>query len=394
MSTRRETEVPTLASHWMAPEREGGVGEPILCVASTYTFHASHFENELVPRFLGLRYDNTEREHVFVLEREDRLATVTAAVFVDASQVDGSQTTGRWLQIPVPAPGGCQHSKVTLLAWERFIRVIVASANLTRSGYRKNREMAATLEFYDESTSAPRDLLSDVLDFVEELLAVGRMPPETRDRLAEALDGTKRRVRSWREVPVTWEKHPQVKFVPVLPARGRRAGRGAVDAIVEEWGGRRATDITVMTPFIGDSPEAVRSTVAALLRVPRTREAHGHLVVGGRPSAQEKGRTVVDLPSWFRDEWVSGWGGSALHVYAVPPQREGEGRVQRALHAKSILVESDERALLLMGSSNFSPHGLGIGGVPDVNYKPPLTTVTLPHRPRSPTACPSSVLAR
>jgi hypothetical protein len=35
--------------------------------------------------------------------------------------------------------------------------------------------------------------------------------------------------------------------------------------------------------------------------------------------------------------------------------------VDRALHAKAIMVCSDDRTLLLIGSSNFSPHGLGIG---------------------------------
>ena len=360
MPKRRTTETPALASYWMAPDRDGGVGEPIACFASTYTFHAAHFENELVPRFLGLRYDNTEREPVFVLEREDRLATVTAAVFVDASQVDGGQTTGRWLQVPVAVVRGCQHAKVTILVWERFIRVIVASANLTRSGYRKNREMASILEFFDADAAAPRDVLSDVLDFIDELMAFARMPPETAKHLAEALDATRRRARSWREMPSGTDRPPSVKFVPVLPPRERRKGRGSIDAIVEGWGNRRATDITVMTPFIGDSPEAVRTTLRALLQIPRSREAKGHLVIGAAP---HEDRTVVDLPKWFRDEWMSAWSlhPSELSLFAVPPRRDGEPKAARSLHAKSILVESEDRTLLLMGSSNFSPHGLGEG---------------------------------
>jgi len=346
----------------MPPERDGGVGEPVACLASTYTFHASHFENELVPRFLGLRYDNTEREAVFVLEREDRLSTVTAAVFVDSTQVDGEQTTGRWLQVPVGVPGGCQHGKVTLLAWERFVRIIVASANLTRSGYRKNREMAAVIEFFDGEDSAHRTRLADVLHFFDDLVAFSRTPPETSRRLSEAIETTRRTARSWKLMPLTSERLPSVRFAPVLPPLERRPGRSAIDALGEEWGDRRATDITVMTPFIGESPEAVRSTVKALLKIPRTRNARGHVVVAGRPSARDDDRALVDLPNWFHDEWVSGWGGSEPLVYAVPAHRDGERTAQRALHAKSLLVESGERALLFMGSSNFSPHGLGLGG--------------------------------
>lgn len=355
---------PTLASYWMAPERDGGVGEPVACLASTYTFHASLFENELLPRFLGLRYDQTERESIFVLEREDRLATITAAVFVDSTQVDSGQTTGRWSQVPVAVRGGCQHSKVTLLVWERFVRVVVASANLTTSGYRKNREMAAAFDFFDGEDSSPRELLANVLDFLnDELLAYGLMPRATSARLAETIDGVRRRVRTWRSLPAAADKLPTVDFLPVLPPRSGRRARGVLEALVDVWGNRRATDISVMTPFTGDSPEAVRTTMKALFEIPRTRDARGFLIVGGRPSADDEERFVADLPIWFRDEWAKGWKTEPadVSVYVVPPHRDDEPKAVRHLHAKAILVQSDDRTLLLMGSSNFSPHGLGIG---------------------------------
>ena len=63
MKKSKAEEPRSLATYWR-PLRE--VGAPIACLASTYTFHAALFEDELLPRFLGLRFDNTERERIFI----------------------------------------------------------------------------------------------------------------------------------------------------------------------------------------------------------------------------------------------------------------------------------------------------------------------------------------
>ncbi len=355
----KELEPQPLATYWMAPP---DVGAPIACLASTYTFHAALFEDDLLPRFLGLRFDNTERERIFIAEREDKLSTVTAAVFVDAAHVDGRQTTGRWSQVPVRVPGGCQHSKITVLVWEKRIRVLVASANLTTTGYRRNREIAACLDFYDGDGASSRELLAAVLDFVEDdLLELGSMPPGTKTRLAEVIKSTRQRARGWK-LPDAPASLPTTTFIPVTPKRSKRAGKGVIDPLLDAWGSKSASSICVMTPFIGDSANAVRTTMNGLMRVARVRGAEGHLILGGRPSEQDADQFNVDLPDWFRDEWSKAWkvDADAISVYVVPPQREGE-KVDRSLHAKAIMVASDERTLLLIGSSNFSPHGLGIG---------------------------------
>ena len=348
-----------LATYWMPPH---DVGAPIACLASTYTFHAALFEDDLLPRFLGLRFDNTEREKIFIAEREDRLATVTAVVFVDAAHVDGRQTTGRWSQVPARVGGGCQHSKVTVLVWEKLIRVLVSSANLTATGYRKNREVAACLDFFDGEEAASRELFKEILDFFEdELLDLGEMPLGTRARLAEAIKSTRQRARSW-ALPNATASLPTTTFIPVTPKRAGRAGRGVIDPLLDAWGSKSATSICVMTPFIGDSAGAVQTTMRELFRIARVRDAEGHLILGGRRSEGNDEQFSVNLPDWFRDAWAKAWkiGEDEISIYVIPPQRDDE-KAERSLHAKAIMVSSDERTLLLVGSSNFSPHGLGIG---------------------------------
>jgi hypothetical protein len=46
----------------------------------------------------------------------------------------------------VSVPNGVEHAKLTLLVRDRCARVLVASANLTRSGYRRSRELASARE--------------------------------------------------------------------------------------------------------------------------------------------------------------------------------------------------------------------------------------------------------
>jgi hypothetical protein len=57
MPRSRNDTARTLADNWFPPVRSpaGEVGHPLICVASTYTFHAPFFESDLLPRFLGLK---------------------------------------------------------------------------------------------------------------------------------------------------------------------------------------------------------------------------------------------------------------------------------------------------------------------------------------------------
>jgi len=125
MARANRSEVRTLAARWSPPADLpvdiGESGKALVCVASTYTFHAAHFEAELLPRFHGLQFDDAEGESPFAVEREEALQMARARVLVDQRHVDSSQSTLRWDQLPVRVPGGAQHAKVVLLLWERCL---------------------------------------------------------------------------------------------------------------------------------------------------------------------------------------------------------------------------------------------------------------------------------
>lgn len=364
MPRSRSVTVRTLAGNWSAPATAptGEAGRPLICVASTYTFHAPFFESEVLPRFLGLKFDETEGVRPFVVEREQALATARVCVLVDADHLDPSQSTLRWDQLSVRVPGGAQHSKVVALIWENYARLIVSSANLTRPGYRRNREIAGVVDFYDHENSAPRRLVLDAIAFLQDVSGWIRASDTAKTRLQDTLEDARARVRSWRQMPADFKplERPRVTFVGGLPRKGGVA-RSPLDQLLELWGTRRASEVTVMTPFVGDLAGTVDPVVEKLLQVPRTREATGHLVVPGHPSEDDTKRMVVGIPRRFVEAWSSAWrvDPSEVSTYVVPLCRADE-TANRDLHAKGVLLGGDGATMLLCGSSNFSPHGMGV----------------------------------
>jgi len=370
MPRNRTDTARILANTWSAPADlpTGAAGQPLICIASTYTFHAPFLESELLPRFLGLKFDETEGVRPFVVEREQALAMARVCVLVDADHFDPSQSTLRWDQLPVRVPGGAQHSKVVVLIWENCARLIVSSANLTRSGYRKNREIAGVIDFYDDANSAPRKLFLNALSFLQEVSVNPwvRASENPRNRLLRALEDARARLRSWRQMPADFKprERPRVAFVGGLPGRRHGVARSPLQQMLDLWGTRRITEVTVMTPFVGDLTENADPVVAKLLELPRTRDAIGCLVVPGTSSDLHPEIMVIGLPRRFRDAWASAWrlDPSEVPTFVVPLCRKGEKPVaNRDLHAKGILLGGEGAAMLLCGSSNFSPRGMGIG---------------------------------
>jgi hypothetical protein len=151
---------------WVAPEQ---AGEPIGCIATTFTFDPGFFEEQCLARFLGMETNAQEQGAAYLIEREEKLRACRACVVVDRSNAGEARSLG-WDLLSVRVPHGCQHAKVALLCWATHTRVIVGSANLTIPGYRSNIEIAGALNFW-EGDGEPSVLLASVGQFLRELLA-------------------------------------------------------------------------------------------------------------------------------------------------------------------------------------------------------------------------------
>jgi hypothetical protein len=367
MPKKKPSDTSPLSQYWVPPEYlvESGVGQPRVCLATTFEFEAAFFEAELLPRFLGLRFDHTENERTFLVEREDALAVAKVVVLVDQSRFDATQTTLRWDQLAVRVPGGIQHAKIAVLAWERFVRVIVGSANLNLTGYRRNREVFAPLDFWDADDSVPLDVLRETLDLLGIALGWARVAPAVQDRTREAIEQVRRLAKTWETAPseFTAREHPRVTLAATHPASSQFRARSTLGEIVKRWGNRRATSVTVVTPFVGQAQGSQRDPVVEkLMTLPRSRECDAWLVVPESPQTAEDGKSRVEIPQSFVSSWAdSSQNPRSAYVLPLPLCVVGEEDRNRNLHSKAVMLESNDDVLLMIGSSNFTPHGMGVG---------------------------------
>ena len=129
---------------------EGGeedFGRPLGCVTTSFTFDAELFEEQCLARFLSIQSNPNETAKAYLIEREEKLSQCFACVLVDGAHVAPDRSL-RWHMLPVTLPrGGVLHAKLTLLAWENCIRILIGSANLTEPAYRRNQEVMAVLDF-------------------------------------------------------------------------------------------------------------------------------------------------------------------------------------------------------------------------------------------------------
>src|SRR5437867_10233253 len=149
MSKRKRTSSSgAMLDMWRPPQ---GAGDPVGCLATTYTFAPGLFDEQCLARFLEIESEPDREDLAFLLERESRLGSVYAGVLVDHTQA-GVEHSLRWDVLPVRIRAGKQHAKLSLLAWSRHVRIIIASANLTEPGYRSNHEVATAFDLTNEET--------------------------------------------------------------------------------------------------------------------------------------------------------------------------------------------------------------------------------------------------
>ena len=150
-------------------ERPVNAGDPVGCLATSFTFSPDFFETECLGRFLGLESVPEDGAAYFV-EREEKLAQLAcAAALVDQHHVQGSRNL-RWDLLPARISPGILHAKISLLLWSHHVRLVVASANLTTDGYRHNHEVFGVLDYYPDG-EAPLAVLWEFLEYPKTLVS-------------------------------------------------------------------------------------------------------------------------------------------------------------------------------------------------------------------------------
>lgn len=324
-----------------------GWGELLGAMATTFEFDAHFFETDFLPALLRLgSWDDSGWVSRIALERS--LSSIEGLwIGVDQRRYRGRPKSLRIEVRPaVGTQGTVLHAKVLVLVYENVVRVQVASANLTPTGYRENREVALSLL---ASADSPEhvELARQVLDGMKERLLPWWSP--TADRvLALATE----RINSWPRKPsdtrFIWSDGDTVLWKQLVAAWPEGA---ALDSIV------------VVSPFW--SEEGGSGPLQQLVLGLRKR--------GKVPS--KLGVTLLTEAEPDGDGWrpkLPGLGpfdpaavGLDLSAQAVLPVPSDEGNTQvlkqRALHAKVVLFRGPKRSVAYCGSSNFTARGWGFG---------------------------------
>lgn len=353
---------------WRPPQ---DAGEPIGCLATTYTFHPGLFDEQCLARFLGIESEPNREDLAFLLERESRLGSVYAGVLVDHSMA-GVEHSLRWDVLPVRLRAGKQHAKLSLLAWARHVRIVVASANLSEPGYRTNYEVAGAVDLTPDSAALP--LLDDAIEFLRALLS--RVPgadvasPATQ-RAGAFLDRVVKHTSEWKSSSTRSSMHQTLVFT--LPrGGGREAARSSLDEAIAGCRKRGGSpdEIWAASPFFDADPGA-RSVVTAMCKamargltrkfyfcVPTLRETDPR--AAPRLAAP---KALLTTAQSFNAE---------VHVELLPDV-DGD-KNHRPWHAKMLALIGERYSALMIGSSNLTVAGMGVGEGPR-NAEANLVTV-------------------
>lgn len=344
-----------LLDAWESPN---DAGDPVGCIATTFTFSPAFFEEECLGRFLKLETDATEDGPIYLVEREEKLSQVACAVvLVDQHHCKGARSL-RWDLHAVRPDRGILHAKISLLCWSKLVRLIIGSANLTEDGYRRNREAYGVVDFHEGSES-PRPVLQEVLQYLRLTAdaAIAEDDSLPLQRMRRFLDRVQALSRAWGTTGDEHEREP-VRVTTLLTGPGRP---DLFSQLSSRWPGNSPPHSAwVVSPFF-DPPEAKRNQPAEslwdLLRKRGETKVNYCVEAEDIPDSQ---KMLVRAPA---------------SLLETRPSREScsvafnrlTSDLERPLHAKQMWLEDDRWVFFLIGSSNFTSAGTGVGKA--VNYE-------------------------
>lgn len=339
-----------LLDAWVPPE---GAGDPVGCVATSFTFTPAFFEEECLGRFLQLESNAEDDGPAYLVEREEKLRQLDcAAALVDQHHAHGMRSL-RWDLLAARPRSGILHAKVSLLLWSTHARLVIASANLTEPGYRLNHEVFAVLDFFTGS-EAPLLVLDDTTTFLQETVRFAQpaegSPGSVVERWLRFLKRVKKETRTWgsTEAPRGWSR-PRVAAVFTGPDRP-----DALAILRGLWPEQRLPERAfIISPFF-DPPDAPNEPARQLWGILKRGRANVEYHVTAEDVPGERA-VLVHAPESLLEATPP-----ALPAGVGTSFRQLRLEDARPLHAKCLWLENDRFVLHLVGSSNFTSPGLGL----------------------------------
>lgn len=341
---------------WIPPEN---AGDPVGCVATTFTFHSAFFEEECLSRFVRMQTDAVEDGPLYLIERDDKLAgLMCAAVLVDQHHCIGTRSL-RWDLLPARVSRGILHAKVSLLCWSEMVRIIIASANLTESGYRRNLEVFGCLDFHKDS-EIPVVCLNDTVSFLKEAVAqsgVDAAISPAVNRWNGFLDHVWKLAEHWgTKEPYGGKKETRVHTIFSGPSRP-----GVFEQLQNIWpDGSPPSWAHVVSPFF-DPPEKENRPAKQIWNLLKQRGEIGvtyyvtaEEIPGEKAMLVRAPQSIMNSRPPNRPSEIA-----TMRVLQQDDVDEVAGEF-RQLHMKAICLKNEYWTLHMIGSSNFTSAALGL----------------------------------
>lgn len=327
-----------LLDFWQKPPN---AGEPVALLATTFALEPDFFEQNCLARFLEVSCVNEDTKSVddivAAVELHESLQKTCVTVLSDRS-APVHRSTLRWDLLSCKVDCGLLHAKVAVLLWERATRIILGSANLTAAGYRRQIELGLAVDLGQQCLFSP-ELLNSVADELESYLAL--VPGY--DPLSAAFTRATNTLELFRQRIAAQTSRPTKLRLAFAPTNERTA---PLDVLDQAWFGAKPLRATHLSPFWDSNDCTAINTTRQLLT--------------GRPANRRSQKVAVVLGPRGQSAFSQKL---SAQVDAVRQLKALDNEV-RTLHAKCLLIESDEWVAALVGSSNHTKAGLGLSKAP------------------------------
>ncbi|HVX13309.1 MAG TPA: hypothetical protein VHC22_19145 [Pirellulales bacterium] len=344
-------------------------------ICSTYGLsldQPNFFEQDFLPTVLGLG-GVRDRGYAVPVAMERKLKEVYSALAADAHALANGGRPSLQIDI-IPIGHRTNHAKIVLIHRKRLIRLVIASANLTHEGYRRQREIAVILDFKDGG-ALPLAVLRTALDGWSAILGTSTSVP-----MQKAFDAAIRQAQGW-ALPATFTGGRKMEVV---------FGGGPKPlwrALVEAWPeGEEVLDWCVCSPFWPDSTGG-ETPFEAIARGLDARGAHLEnarlriMTCADSPGEKARPKFPFQLARKLFEGGFPVRNGyiAAARLEALREEiPEGTAEDHRELHAKWVLLRGPTTAVMLIGSANFTRMGLGVGARPETANIEACVLITVP----------------
>jgi hypothetical protein len=327
-----------LLDFWQKP---AGAGDPVAMLATTFALDPDFFEQNCLARFLEVSSVSEDTgsvdDIVAGVELHELLQNARVSVLADRS-APVQRTSLLWDLLSCKVDGGLLHAKVAVLIWDNATRVILGSANLTAAGYRRQIELGLAADL-GAGCLFSSEVLNEIADELESYLSLvpGFDPGgAVFARALHTLSLFRKRIAQQRAE----SRAVRVAFAPT------NSTDAPLDRLRAVWSGGLPLRATHLSPF-WDSEEGKQKT--ALIATKK--------LLTGRPAAERSHKVAVVIGPRGQTSFS---GQLREAVDSVQQLKEIDNEI-RTLHAKCLLVESEEWVAALVGSSNHTIAGLGLG---------------------------------